>query len=187
MVISKTGCGKSYVIQAIGNATRRRLIPVRYTRLADLLRRRGLSSGTRTAYLRYRLLLINGAKPGDRRYRERLLLTIEEVFPGAAWQRCIVRLERNVCAPARNRRERALLGSMMRTMFEEADENWAARRWFAEESISEAYEDRSRWKSGRAASFDGAAAEHAARIIALVMADGGRSEKGGVGDGVEWQ
>ena len=41
MVISKTGCGKSYVIQAIGNATRRRLIPVRYTRLADLLRRRG--------------------------------------------------------------------------------------------------------------------------------------------------
>lgn len=144
MVISKTGCGKSYVIQAIGNATRRRLIPVRHTRLADLLRRRGLSSGTRTAYLRYRLLLINGAKPGDRRYRERLLLTIEEVFPGAAWQRCIVRLERNVCAPARNRRERALLGSMMRTMFEEADENWAARRWFAEESISEAYEDRSR-------------------------------------------
>ena len=120
MVISKTGCGKSYVIQAIGNATRRRLIPVRYTRLADLLRRRGLSSGTRTAYLRYRFLLISGAKPGDRRYRERLLLTIEEVFPGAAWQRCIVRLERNVCAPARNRRERALLGSVMRTMFEEA-------------------------------------------------------------------
>lgn len=98
MVISKTGCGKNYVIQAIGNATRRRLIPVRYTRLADLLRRRGLSSGTGTAYLRYRFLLISGAKPGDRRYRERLLLTIEEVFPGAAWQRCIVRLERNVCA-----------------------------------------------------------------------------------------
>ena len=176
MVISKTGCGKSYVIQAIGNATRRRLIPVRYTSLADLLRR-GLGSGTRTAYLRYRFLLISGTKPGDRRYRERLLLTIEEVFPGAAWQRCIVRLERNVCAPARNRHERALLGSVMRTVFAEADEDWAARRWFAEESISEAYEDRSRWKSGRAASFYGAAAEHAARIIALVMADGGAASK----------
>lgn len=36
VVISKTGCGKSYVIQAIGNAACRKLIPVRYTRLADI-------------------------------------------------------------------------------------------------------------------------------------------------------
>ena len=36
MVISKTGCGKSFVVQALGNAACRRLIPVRYTRLADI-------------------------------------------------------------------------------------------------------------------------------------------------------
>lgn len=36
VVISKTGCGKSFVVQALGNAACRRLIPVRYTRLADI-------------------------------------------------------------------------------------------------------------------------------------------------------
>ena len=36
MVISKTGCGKSFVVQALGNAACRRLIAVRYTRLADI-------------------------------------------------------------------------------------------------------------------------------------------------------
>ncbi len=46
---------------------------------------------------------------------------IEEVFPGAAWQRCVVHLERNVCALARSRRERALLGSVMRAVFAESD------------------------------------------------------------------
>lgn len=34
VVISKTGCGKSYLAQALGNAACRRLIPVRYARLA---------------------------------------------------------------------------------------------------------------------------------------------------------
>lgn len=190
---------------------------------------------------------------------------IEEVFPGAAWQRCAVHLERNVCAPARNRRERALLGSVMRAVFAESDpplvrelyhlavdeigavsaaagalpeeaeadalayldfppahhrrlrtnnvqervnreikrranvvqvlpsrkslirllgavlsemdEDWAARRWFTEESISEVFEDRRRWRPGRPPAYEGTAAEHAARIIAVVMADGGAVRK----------
>lgn len=186
---------------------------------------------------------------------------VEEVFPGAAWQRCVVHLERNVCALARNRRERALLGSVVRAVFAESDpalvrelyhlavdeigavsaaagalleeaeadalayldfppahhrrlrtnnvqermnreikrranvvqvlpsrkslirllgavlsemdEDWAARRWFTEESISEVFEDRRRWRPGRPPAYEGTAAEHAARIIAVVMADGG--------------
>lgn len=131
---------------------------------------------------------------------------IEEVFPGAAWQRCVVHLERNVCALARNRRERALLGSVMRAVFAESDpalvrelyhlavdeigavsaaagglleeaEDWAARRWFTEESISEVFEDRRRWRPGRPPAYEGTAAEHAARIIAVVMADGGAVRK----------
>jgi len=36
VVISKTGCGKSYLSQALGNAACRRLVPVRYARLADI-------------------------------------------------------------------------------------------------------------------------------------------------------
>ncbi len=36
VVISKTGCGKSFLTQALGNAACRRLIPVRYTRLAGI-------------------------------------------------------------------------------------------------------------------------------------------------------
>lgn len=36
VVISKSGCGKSYLIQALGNAACRKLMSVRYTRLADI-------------------------------------------------------------------------------------------------------------------------------------------------------
>lgn len=36
VIISKTGCGKSFLSQALGNAACRRLIPTRYVRLADL-------------------------------------------------------------------------------------------------------------------------------------------------------
>lgn len=36
VVIPKTGCGKSFLTQALGNAACRRLIPVRYTRLAGI-------------------------------------------------------------------------------------------------------------------------------------------------------
>lgn len=35
-IISKTGCGKSYIAQALGNAACRKLHPVRYRRLADI-------------------------------------------------------------------------------------------------------------------------------------------------------
>ena len=57
------------------------------------------------------------------------------------------------------------------------DEEWASRRWFTEESISEVFEDRSRWKPGRRPSYEGTATEHAARIIGVVMADGGAVRK----------
>lgn len=36
VIISKTGCGKSYLSQALGNAARGRLIPTRYVRLSDM-------------------------------------------------------------------------------------------------------------------------------------------------------
>lgn len=36
VILSKTGCGKSFITQAIGNAACRKLIPTRYVRLADL-------------------------------------------------------------------------------------------------------------------------------------------------------
>ena len=36
VIISKTGCGKSYLSQALGNAACGRLIPTRYVRLADM-------------------------------------------------------------------------------------------------------------------------------------------------------
>lgn len=36
VIISKTGCGKSYLCQALGNAACRKLIPVRYTRLSKI-------------------------------------------------------------------------------------------------------------------------------------------------------
>lgn len=190
---------------------------------------------------------------------------IEEVFPGSAWQRCIVHLERDACALARSRRERRLMGSILRAVFSESDpalvrelyhlaideigavsaaagellegaeadalayldfppahhrrlrtnnvqermnreikrrarvvqvfpsrkslirlvgavlsemdEEWASRRWFTEESISEAYEDRSRWKPVPPAAYEGTPAEHAALIISLAMADEGASRK----------
>ena len=36
VIISRTGCGKSFLSQALGNAACRRLIPTRYVRLADM-------------------------------------------------------------------------------------------------------------------------------------------------------
>ena len=37
VIISKTGCGKSFISQALGNAACRRLFTVRYARLADIM------------------------------------------------------------------------------------------------------------------------------------------------------
>ena len=186
---------------------------------------------------------------------------VEEVFPGAAWQRCIVHLERSACALGRNRRERRLIGSVLSAVFAESDpdlvrelyhlaagelgaavpavgalleeaepdalahldfppahrrrlrtnnvqeranreikrrarvvqvfpsrkslirlvgavlsemdEEWACRRWFDGDSIAEAYEDRSKWTPATTPSYEGSAAEHAARIITVVLADEG--------------
>lgn len=36
VIVSKSGCGKSYLCQALGNAACRQLYPVRYARLADI-------------------------------------------------------------------------------------------------------------------------------------------------------
>jgi DNA replication protein DnaC len=50
VVISKSGCGKSFLVQALGNAACRRLIPTRYARLAgiceDLNRARASDDGS---------------------------------------------------------------------------------------------------------------------------------------------
>lgn len=190
---------------------------------------------------------------------EGLRRAIEEVFPGAAWQRCAVHLMRNAAALAPTRQKRAAVLSILKAVFAETDpalvrelyhlacgeisrfcpkaaelledaecdalayldfpwehhrrlrtnnvqeranrelkrrsrvvqvfpsrkslirmlgavfaemdEDWASRRWFTEESIAKASDG----KGARAPEplYDGTAAEHAARIIALVVADGG--------------
>lgn len=52
---------------------------------------------------------------------EGLRHAIEETFPGAAWQRCIVHLERNCCSLARTRHQRALVGQLLSAVFAERD------------------------------------------------------------------
>lgn len=47
--------------------------------------------------------------------------SIEEVYTGAAWQRCIVHLERNVCACAKTKRERSIIGRIVASIFREED------------------------------------------------------------------
>ena len=67
VVISKTGGGKSFLCQALGNAACRKLIPVRYTRLAgicdDLNRARAAADGSyfekMDAYKSIELLIID--------------------------------------------------------------------------------------------------------------------------------
>ncbi len=46
---------------------------------------------------------------------------IEEVFTGAAWQRCVVHLERNACACAKTKRARSLIGRIVSSIFREED------------------------------------------------------------------
>ena len=58
---------------------------------------------------------------------------------------------------------------MMGAVFAEMDEEWAARRWFSDDSIGRAVEGAK--VNAPAPAYEGAAAEHAARIIALVVAD----------------
>lgn len=58
---------------------------------------------------------------------------------------------------------------MMGAVFSEMDEDWAARRWFNDDSIGRAVEGAK--VNAPAPAYEGTAAEHAARIIALVAAD----------------
>ena len=188
---------------------------------------------------------------------EGLKRAIQEVFPGAAWQRCIVHLMRNAAGNAPTRQKKgAVLGilkavfaerdpelvrelyqlataqiegfcpkaaevleeaeadalayldfpyehhirlrtnnvqeranrelkrrsrvvqvfpsrksliRMMGAVFSEMDEDWAGRRWFSDDSIGRAVEGAKVNEPAHA--YEGTAAEHAARIIALVVAD----------------
>lgn len=188
---------------------------------------------------------------------EGLRKAIEEVFPGAAWQRCIVHLERNATPCAKSQRHKAAIGSILHAIFaekdpalvrelyhlacekiagfnakaaelleeaeadalayldfphghhrrlrannvqervnrevkrrsrvvqvfpsrkslirmlgavlSEKDEDWSTRRRFTATSISEAYEEPERRKPAPKPTYKGTAAEHAARISALVL------------------
>ena len=188
---------------------------------------------------------------------EGLKRAIQEVFPGAAWQRCIVHLMRNAAGNAQTRQKKgAVLGilkavfaerdpelvrelyqlatakiegfcpkaaelleeaeadalayldfpyehhvrlrtnnvqeranrelkrrsrvvqvfpsrksliRMMGAVFAEMDEDWAGRRWFSDDSIGRAVEGTK--VNAPAPGYEGTAAEHAARIIELVLAD----------------
>lgn len=188
---------------------------------------------------------------------EGLRRAIQEVFPGSAWQRCVVHLMRNAagCAPTRRKRgavlgilkavfaerdpglvrelyhlavdeiggfcpkaaelledaepdalayldfpyehhvrlrtnnvqercnrelkrrarvvqvfpSRRSLIRLMGAVFSEMDEEWACRRWFSDASIARAFEGAK--VNAPAPAYDGSAAEHAARIMALVVAD----------------
>ena len=52
---------------------------------------------------------------------EGLRRAIEEAFPGAAWQRCIVHLERNAASKCPTRRKRAAVLSILHAVFSESD------------------------------------------------------------------
>lgn len=58
---------------------------------------------------------------------------------------------------------------MMGAVFSEMDEDWAGRRWFSDESMGRARGGREGERTR--ARLRGTAAEHAARIIVLVVAD----------------
>lgn len=188
---------------------------------------------------------------------EGLRRAIQEVFPGSAWQRCVVHLMRNAagCAPTRQKRgavlgilkavfaerdpelvrelyhlaideigtfchkaaelleeaepdvlayldfpyehhvrlrtnnvqercnrelkrrsrvvqvfpSRKSLIRLLGAVFSEMDEEWAGRRWFNDESIARAVEGAE--VNAPAPAYEGTAAQHAARIIALAAAD----------------
>ena len=58
---------------------------------------------------------------------------------------------------------------MMGAVFSETDEEWAGRRWFGDDSIGRAVEGAE--VNAPAHAYEGTAAEHAAGIVALVVAD----------------
>ena len=69
------------------------------------------------------------------------------------------------------RPSRKSLIRMLGAAHSEKDEEWSLRRRLAESSISEAYEEPERRKPTPKPTYEGAAAEHAARIITLVLSD----------------
>jgi putative transposase len=64
---------------------------------------------------------INGVRCITTDAHEGLKKAIPECFPGAAWQRCIVHLERNVCSLLKTRTQRAMAGKAMQAVFRESD------------------------------------------------------------------
>ena len=58
---------------------------------------------------------------------------------------------------------------MLGAVFSEMDEDWATRRWFAEESIAQALAPAK--PTAPAPAYEGTAEEHARRIIDVVIAD----------------
>ena len=52
---------------------------------------------------------------------EGLRRAIAECFPGAAWQRCIAHLERNVCSLLKSKRHRRAAGKIMQAVFAESE------------------------------------------------------------------
>ena len=55
------------------------------------------------------------------RARSAAVIAIAECFPGAAWQRCIVHLERNVCPMLPSKRQRKAAGKVMQAVFAQED------------------------------------------------------------------
>ena len=53
----------------------------------------------------------------------------------------------------------------------ELDEQWSGRRWFSQESMDEVLD---KAKPAPEPAYEGTAAEHARRIIALIVADRGK-------------
>ena len=213
--------------------------------------------GWKSFLLSLRALGVDGVICVTSDAREGLKRAIQEVFPGAAWQRCIVHLMRNAAGNAPTRQKKgAVLGilkavfaerdpelvrepyqlataqiegfcpkaaevleeaeadalayldfphehhirlrtnnvqeranrelkrrsrvvqvfpsrksliRMMGAVFSEMDEDWAGRHWFSDDSIGRAVEGVKVNEPAHA--YEGTAAEHAARIIALVVAD----------------
>ena len=64
---------------------------------------------------------VSGVKCVTSDAHEGLRRAIEECFPGAAWQRCIVHLERNVCSLLAAKRQRKAAGKIMRAVFTQDD------------------------------------------------------------------
>lgn len=60
---------------------------------------------------------------------------------------------------------------MLGAVLSEKDEDWSTRRWFTVKSIAEAYEEPERRKPAPKPTYEGTAAQHAARIIKLVLSD----------------